>query len=189
MKNFSRKEMFIVILAVFVFLVLSSIVIFKREWLDNLIFGPAPYEAKIELEDDSIGLDTEEEIHLEVPFVSLNIVSDGEGANVVFNLEEELALTGFELVFSKDEGLEISDFSCNSPFECIFVEIEDTKLSASGLIPVTSVEPLQAGQRSVGVINYTGSGTLTLIPEESTIVDLDFVEYNLLDYDTLNFEL
>jgi hypothetical protein len=187
MNNFNRKEMLIIIFAVFIFIILSSIVIFKREWLDSLFFGPIPYEA-VDVDEETFDLETEETV-LEIPSVSLNIVSDVEKADVVFTLEESLKLTGFELVFSKSSSLEVSDFVCSLPFECIFLETEDQKLSVSAFIPVTSVESLDVGDVVVGSFNFSRDGTLTLIPGESMILDVENLEYNLLDVSVLEFEL
>lgn len=195
-KNFGRFESLAVLFGLFLFTVLSLLVIFKREWLDDMIYGPLPYDEfenvfdeKPEDDERPEEIDTIPIIEVQEPSITLNIVPDGLGQGYAsFDLEEDSVITGVELFLEKDGNLQLSDFVCSSPFECIFFETTEDEVSLTAIIPIGSVEKLSAGEVEIGEFSYSGRGNLYLKPDSNSFVsDIGDPEFNILDIENLTF--
>ena len=176
-KKLSQAEVFVIILGVFVFIFLSSVVIFRREWLDTIFYGPLPYDSSTKDVDYDVDVDLEE-----YPEISVDIVSDGEGkGQIFFDLNVASQITGVELYLEKDSSLNISDFVCNQPFECLFFESTASEFSVVAIVPVGLVDYFEPGEIFVGDFSYSGSGSLFLRSDSTSFVsDVEYPEYNIL---------
>lgn len=189
-KNFGWLESLAIIFGLVLFTSLSLLVIFKREWLDDVIYGPVPYkEFENIFDEETDEIDTIPIIEIQEPTITLNIVADGLGQGYAsFDLEKDSVITGVELFLEKDGDLELSDFVCKSPFECIFFETTENEVSFTAIIPIGSVEKLPAGELLIGEFNYSGSGNLYLKSDSDSFVsDIEDPELNILDIDNLTF--
>ncbi len=156
---------------------LTLIVVFKREWVDNLVFGPI-----LQTQENSSEIDVDFNISLD-----LIPVSSGT-AELYFNLPESMNIAGFELSFVKESSLNVSEFVCAEPFECVPSDFNDTAVSIVGLTPVFFTEAFPFGRLLLGELQYSGSGTLTL-ERESFVSDVLVPEENILDFSKVLFEL
>jgi hypothetical protein len=177
-KKFSRIEIIAISIASFLFLSISLIVVFKREWLDNFFFGPT-YYVEYYYEDE------------QRPLLSLDIVPSGDNkASVILYFESEVSITGAELYLEKDSNLKINDFVCNAPFECLFSDSTDSEFSVAAIVPIGSVEPFAAGQVLLGEIEYSGNGKLYISPSSKSFAsDVNNPEANILDLTLREFAI
>lgn len=182
LKNLSRWEAAAVVFCIFVFVVLSFIVVFRSEWLDSIIYGPVPehYELATVPEVD----------YYEEPYATIRITSEEGQASLFMDLEKEASVTGLELFLEKDEGLELEDFVCNEPFECLFTDFNDTEVSVVAFIQPASVETVPAGELLIGEFTYSGTGSLYLPLVSTTFASTtDEPEFNILDIEETEFLL
>ncbi len=182
LKNLSRWEATAIVFCIFVFVALSFVVVFRSEWLDSILYGPVPehYEVATVPEVDYYG----------DPYATLRITSDENQALLFLDLEKEASVTGLELTLEKDEELELEDFVCNEPFECLLTDFGDTEVSVVAVIPPASVESVPAGELLVGEFTYSGTGYLLLTSDFSTFASTtDAPEFNILDIEETEFLL
>jgi hypothetical protein len=186
-KKIRPYEVLAVAIVILLFLSLSLIVLFKREWLDS-IFYRSDSQEEITMSELSPGesLDYEEK---EYPQVNIEISRDANGNGQLFlNLNTESNITGVELELRKDESLEITDFTCIEPFECIFFDFTENELNIVAIVPVSIVDPFKPGRILVGEFTYTGSGRLYLDSQsESFVSDSEYPEFNILDSNDREF--
>jgi hypothetical protein len=185
MRNLTKLDTFFVIFVVILFLSFSSIVIFKRDWLDSIFYGESKEELVSlvpSLEDDGL---------VETPaLVDLSISGDGEKASVVLNLEKEFSPTGIELFLLKTDGLVIEEMACEPPFECLFFDVDGNNVSLTAIISADSIETIEPGDVLVGTLTYSGSGSLYLYSDsQSFVADVEDPEFNILNVDEKEFLL
>jgi hypothetical protein len=181
-KKLSRWEVVGIIFCITIFVFLSLIVIFKSEWLDSVFYGPPVQE-----QEEENGLDSlikEEEGGLDfldpVSYAAIDIVSTEGKASVSLILEKEASITGLELFLQKDESVEVEDFVCNEPFDCMLFEVEGDEVSIVVVIPPTSVD-VMTGEVLVGELLYSGSGNVYLNSLSKTFVStVENPEVNIL---------
>ena len=178
-KNLSRWESILIVFCIFVFVFLSLVVIFRSEWLDSLIYGP---------EVDRQDVVTEPVI-MEEPYATLTIDSVDGSALVFLSLEKGARITGLELELEKDPSLEIEDFICEEPFDCLFFEATDTEVSVATVIAPSLIDVFD-GDLLVGEFIYSGTGSLFLDPSSTTFVSTtDNPDFNILDLGVAEFLL
>jgi hypothetical protein len=177
MRNFGFLEKFLIFFGIFVFVFLSFVVVFRREWLDNIFYNPVYI---FFYDTDEVFLDEQTEPLLFTVGVAPTV--EGEKGVVVLNLESASNITGVELFFEKDESLEITDFVCVSPFECLFSESNENGLTIAAITPINEREEFFPGEVVIGEFNYTGSGKIYFRGEQNSFVsDIQNPEINLLD--------
>ncbi len=182
-KKLSPWETAVIVFCVIVFLSLSLLVIFKRESLDGIFFGPVSQEEAVVEEDSIDQLFNEQDSDL-VGFgtlATLEIVPEGEKAALYLNLDGESRITGLELFLEKDESLTLGDFVCIEPFECVLFESTESTVSILAVIPPGLVELLPLGRQLVGEFLYTGEGTLYLdLLSKSFVSAMENPDVNIL---------
>lgn len=177
MRNFGTLEKFLIFFGVFIFLFLTIVVVFKREWLDNVFSGPI----YVFFYDDPY-LDSD---IATMPSVFINVLPTGvneKKGSVFLSLESTSNITGVELFFEKDPSLEITDFTCNPPFECLFFDVKDSEVSFVAFLPLNETEPFEMGDHLLGEFEYTGSGKLYFNSDSGSFIsDVQNPEFNVLD--------
>lgn len=191
-KNLSRWEVVAIICCIIVFVFLSFIVVFKSEWLDSVIYGPvserqeAVMEPTLDYEEET----AQEEYIEEEPYATLYIASEEGRAPVSLHLEKEGSLTGFELVLEKDPLLNIEEFVCEEPFECLFFDVTNSEVSVIAVVPPASVDINLQGELVMGEFIYSGTGSLFLESDSTTLVStIENPEFNILKIERTEFLL
>lgn len=188
LKKLSRWEAFAIVFCMFVFVVLSLIVVFRSDWLDSIFYGSAPQEQEGALEPVIDRDDDVAELFGVEPYAKIEIDSEGGEALVSLSLEKEADLTGLELVFEREEALEILDFVCKEPFDCVLFDVSDSQVSILAVIPPASVETIDVGDLLVGELTYSGSGVLYL-KEDTFASTTEDPGSNILDFSYSEFLL
>lgn len=190
-KKLSRWELVAIIFCIFVFVFLSLIVVFKSEWLDNIFYSQSYVEEDSSATNEFDGVDYNDVlIPVDVSYVDLEIIGKNGKGSVYLELEEELSLTGLELILEKDEFLEIDGFDCKEPFDCVFYDADEKEFSVFTLVPPTSIELFSEGNLLVGEFIYSGRGNLYLSPNsESFVSTVDQPTFNILNLDSKEFWL
>ncbi len=188
-KGLSSYEIIAIVFGVFVFIFLSFLVIFQQDWLDSIFYGSSPTEVEIK---EPLPFPDEPEKD-DSSLISLAVFSDidreGE-AYVILETQFDYSVSGLELFLRKDDSLEIGDFVCVEPFECIFFETTPNEFSLTAVVPVESIEPASTKELLVGSFSYTGFGNLYLTTDSDSFVsDVDEPEYNILDLQEYEFFL
>lgn len=175
MKNLGNLEKFLLFFGLFTFLFLSFVIVFKREWLDNIFQRPVPYYI-FQQEENTI-----ERTLVSVDVRPSNLAGKGD---IYLNLESSSKLTGVELFFEKDDSLEISNFVCNSPFECLFFDVDENSIDLAVLSPLSDIETFYPGEVLLGTFDYSGNGNLYFrFGNNSFASDIQNPEINILNLD------
>lgn len=189
-KNLSSWEVAAIVFCIMVFVFLSFVVVFKSEWLDSVIYGPVSERQDVVMEPT---VDYEEETPTflqEEPYASLNIVPGEGSAKVFLNLEKEGSITGVELVLKRESSLEIEDFICEEPFECLFFAADEPEVSVVAVVPPALVDVNLQGELIVGEFIYSGTGSLFLEADSTAFVSTtENPEFNILKMEDTEFLL
>ncbi len=183
-KGFSVLEKVLFFFLLFSFLSLVFLIIFQKEQLDDLIYGPSSEQEEFVDRAEIL----EENFSSPSGFLEISFSDSGRGlASLSFN--REVNLTGFEFVFGKDSSLKIPNFVCLEPFECIYFEEEDTVVSFTGLLPLELAGKVPSEDIDIGYFEYSGTGDITLL-EKSLVASFEYPELNILDFsfDSFSFK-
>jgi hypothetical protein len=181
MKKVNPVEFFLIVFFSLVLVLLLIVLIFKKDWLDGLIYGTVSQEMSV---DQNVN---ETRFVEDSSLAAFDIISAGDGsASVFLTLNEALTITGFELIFGKDPNLKITDFVCSSPFSCMYFESNDDEVFVSAIIPPGSVKLIAAGQFKVGTFEFSEIGNIFL-KENSYVFSLEKPEINFSGFN--NFVL
>ncbi len=179
MKNFSTSEKALIFLGAFVFISLTALVFLKPEWLDNVFFKNPVYVIFPEEE-------LEPSIEMSKAFLDVVVDEQENKASVFLNLDSSFDISGVEIFFDKDETLEILDFVCKEPFECLFKEFSDSEMSFAAIVPVGEVETF-TGDVLVGELEYSGNGNLYFNSPANFVSVSQNSELNVLDLSVQEF--
>jgi hypothetical protein len=160
-----------------VFLVFTLLVIFRRELVDNLVFGPLPKnDNAVIVPIDNSGC------------ITVDVESRGNIGEIFLDLKDDFAITGVELFFEKPAELEITDFTCIAPFECVFFESDTDAFSVTMMMPISLLQDFSVGKIQIGEFKYFGEGAIHLL-QESFVYEQGDSEMNPLCFDEIFFSL
>ncbi len=185
-KKFSVLEKVAISIALLLFASITFLIIFQRDWLDDLIYGSLPEESKIDYNLETVV----NNMNNDIGSVGLEFVPLDEGsASLKMNLSVEKSITGFEISLQKDVSLEDLKFECQAPFECLFFESVEDEIFFAAIVPFDAVSAKPAEDLVVGILEYSGAGNIRLIENSSLVSSLEDPEINLLDFSVTEFSL
>ena len=188
-KDLNTKESIVLYIAIFLFAFLSFLVVFQRDWLDSIIYGPANGDEYLE----EIFVDDSDLMDIPDYYVSLDVIPQEDGQALVYlNAQEgnNPEIVGIELFLEKEVSLDIEDFVCSENFECLLFEVDGDEIYLAATVPENLLGTMSEESLFVGTIYYSGSGNVYNSTQgESFVSDLDVPEENILEIDSVNFYL
>lgn len=188
-KDLNTKESIVLYLAIFLFVFLSFLVVFQRDWLDSIIYGPGNGDEYLE----EIFVDDSDLMDIPDYYVSLDVIPQEDGQALVYlNAQEgnNPEIVGIELFLEKEGSLDIEDFVCSENFECLLFEVDGDEIYLAATVPESLLGTMSEESLFVGTISYSGSGNVYNSTQgESFVSDLDVPEENILEIDSINFYL
>ncbi len=173
-------ETVLISLGVILFLTISGLLIFQRELVDDF-FGRTKSNNVVEdvvIVDEDVDFEEVEVDEEVIEYVGLRL----EDGLLYANFENSYNLAGMEISFQKSEGLEITDFTCSDPFQCLDLKSEEDTITIGITVPVTYEDEL-SGEVELGEFVYTGSGSLSLDINDSMVVSIDDIKLMFNDVD------
>jgi len=150
---------FIILLAVFLVLGFSAFFLYRVDLVESF-FG-------IEVNRDRVV--DESEVEEEVRYAILDIAVDNQNeAFLYINVDKLYDVQSIDIHFAKDSDLDVLEFHCEYPFDCIEMDVSQNNVFLSTVIQNNFDEELDA-QLLLGKLRYEGSGNLYLIRDESSI--------------------
>lgn len=190
-KKLGKWESVVIVICIIIFVSLSFIVMFRSEWLDSIFYGELPEEAEVYEPQEFEEVSNDEFLeYYDTGDESSHATFEIENGSLYLSLAEPTSVTGIELAFEKDDSLEIEDFVCSDPFECMFFDVFESEVSLLAVISPEAVEEMGAGNVLIGDFEYSGSGNMYINERSETFVsDLENPQVNVWKSSDVEFFL